>query len=498
MYMKKIKSWKKTLVAMLMMLVMSATGSNIMIARAATALQNVSIICYVRGNGRVNTYKAVNGAYSGYIDANDQCTILEIYNNGWLKVNYPIGNNKTKTAYTESSNFFVDTNFSTSRVKAGANYTVYKKSNLDSKLGSAYDSDSVFVVGKENGKQQIIYPISGNRYKMGFINGSISSKNNVVNTTVVSSSTIEELCFNHIYYADKYADLKAAFGYNKEQLLNHWKTYGIREGRSASPIFDPVYYLANNKDLSDAFKKDYMQAYNHFINWGYKELRASSPYYYGQLYRNNHADLRSFDSVALLTHYLNHGLYEKRQAGSKIFTGSYNNTTISNVTSNSSSIAQKIVEYALSQVGTGDYRGNNNVKYNEWYYNKVNFGSGYAWCMVFQAYCAKELGVLNKAIPYENNCADAVKWYQQRNQFHYSKSRGGNYTPKAGDLVFYYEKGRINHVGMITASPVNGYLQVVEGNVQCADGNWKVVHFTKNAKRSINNNYVYGYATPNY
>ena len=53
-------------------------------------------------------------------------------------------------------------------------------------------------------------------------------------------------------------------------------------------------------------------------------------------------------------------------------------------------------------------------------------------------------------------------------------------------------------MGMITAAPVNGYLQTVEGNIQCSDGNWKVVRFTKNSKRTVNSSYVYGYGTPKY
>lgn len=40
--------------------------------------------------------------------------------------------------------------------------------------------------------------------------------------------------FNHINYADRYPDLKAAFGYDKIALYRHYITYGIAEGRTAS------------------------------------------------------------------------------------------------------------------------------------------------------------------------------------------------------------------------------------------------------------------------
>ena len=64
-------------------------------------------------------------------------------------------------------------------------------------------------------------------------------------------------------------------------------------------------------------------------------------------------------------------------------------------TADTSGLAQKIVDYELSQVGVSDYQGNNNVPYNTWYYGRTVNGSGYAWCMAFQAYSANQFGVLN-------------------------------------------------------------------------------------------------------
>lgn len=171
--------------------------------------------------------------------------------------------------------------------------------------------------------------------------------------------------------------------------------------------------------------------------------------------------------------------------------------TVSNA-SNNSSMAQRIVDYELSQLGIGDVKGNNNVKYNTWYYGKAVSGNGYAWCMAFQSYCADQMGVLGTAIPKTVSCYEAVKWYKERGRFKAAGYYGGTYTPKAGDLVFYYSDNHYSHVGMITAPPVNGYLQTVEGNVPCPDGNYKVVRFTKDGKRTVNNSYVYGYGMPDY
>lgn len=131
-----------------------------------------------------------------------------------------------------------------------------------------------------------------------------------------------DYAFDYIYYSDTYADLKAAYGYNEAALRNHWLTYGIREGRAGSPIYDGRYYLSHNQDLIKAYgANNYVAAYNHFITWGFKEKRVSSQYYYGEYYRRVNADLRNMSSESLLSHYAVYGCYERRNAGSRIFYG---------------------------------------------------------------------------------------------------------------------------------------------------------------------------------
>lgn len=106
-------------------------------------------------------------------------------------------------------------------------------------------------------------------------------------------------------------------------MYNHYVTYGIKEGRSASPIFNPIYYLNNNADLKRAFGNNYVLAYNHFIEYGCTEGRDSSPYYNGNYYRIKYSDLqRAFFSGGitanayfnLAAHYLQYGISEKRKA----------------------------------------------------------------------------------------------------------------------------------------------------------------------------------------
>lgn len=129
-----------------------------------------------------------------------------------------------------------------------------------------------------------------------------------------TSEQIANLVFDYKYYADKYADLKAAFGYNEAQLKAHWLNSGINEGRTASSIFDVRYYLANNSDLQKVFGENYRAAYEHFISNGYKELRKSSSLYWGEYYKNNNSDLKNMDAYELILHYINFGIKEGRKA----------------------------------------------------------------------------------------------------------------------------------------------------------------------------------------
>lgn len=81
--------------------------------------------------------------------------------------------------------------------------------------------------------------------------------------------------FNARYYADKYADLKAAFGYNEASLLNHFLTYGMKEGRQAIATFNVQAYRNRYKDLQKAFGDDIPAYYRHYIQFGQTEKRLA-------------------------------------------------------------------------------------------------------------------------------------------------------------------------------------------------------------------------------
>lgn len=82
-----------------------------------------------------------------------------------------------------------------------------------------------------------------------------------------------DLIFDATYYANQYPDLKKAFGTDREKLLEHFKNYGMKEGRKAIATFDVKVYKANNADLQKAFGDDYVKYFSHYLAYGHKENR---------------------------------------------------------------------------------------------------------------------------------------------------------------------------------------------------------------------------------
>ena len=80
--------------------------------------------------------------------------------------------------------------------------------------------------------------------------------------------------FNPDFYADKYADLKEAFGYNHSALWNHFITYGMWEMRQASAEFNPIVYRDRYADLEKAYDGYYPLYYWHYCFFGKKEGRS--------------------------------------------------------------------------------------------------------------------------------------------------------------------------------------------------------------------------------
>lgn len=149
--------------------------------------------------------------------------IHELYNNGAVKVTYPISRGY-RTAYASSSAFFANVNFATDTKTLGVKLTAYRRSTGTATIGSVYASDSVIIIGSVNNRTQVLYPTNSG-YKLGWVDGIYTSTGSSTSSDTkssLSSSEIKTLTFNAVFYADSYADLKAAFGYNEASLYNHY------------------------------------------------------------------------------------------------------------------------------------------------------------------------------------------------------------------------------------------------------------------------------------
>ena len=84
--------------------------------------------------------------------------------------------------------------------------------------------------------------------------------------------------FDYVAYADRYEDLKKAFGYDRDALYNHYLTFGIYEKRIAEfapsiANFNYVAYADRYEDLKKAFGYDREALYNHYLTYGINENR---------------------------------------------------------------------------------------------------------------------------------------------------------------------------------------------------------------------------------
>ena len=133
-----------------------------------------AIDCYTLSTERVTTYKFVDEPFdsASYIDGTtDKCTILDAYENGWVKVQYPLYNGTNKTAYCYLSDFISPDEMVEEfyEYTVSANTYVYRRSDMVEQFGTVYPTDKITVVAEKNNMLQIIYPLDSGGYKMGWI-----------------------------------------------------------------------------------------------------------------------------------------------------------------------------------------------------------------------------------------------------------------------------------------------------------------------------------------
>ena len=81
------------------------------------------------------------------------------------------------------------------------------------------------------------------------------------------------MVFDPIYYADHNSDLFEAFGYDTDQLQEHFLTCGMKEGRPGCADFNVAVYKEQNADLAAAYGDDLAAYYTHYMGCGHGEGR---------------------------------------------------------------------------------------------------------------------------------------------------------------------------------------------------------------------------------
>lgn len=79
--------------------------------------------------------------------------------------------------------------------------------------------------------------------------------------------------FDATYYYNAYPDVAAVCGADEDALFNHFVSFGVYEGRSASAEFNPQAYRQRYTDLQEAFGNDMAAYCRHYVAFGRAEGR---------------------------------------------------------------------------------------------------------------------------------------------------------------------------------------------------------------------------------
>lgn len=128
-----------------------------------------------------------------------------------------------------------------------------------------------------------------------------------------------------------------------------------------------------------------------------------------------------------------------------------------------SKFGDELVKMAGSQLGVTEATGHNDGPAVEKYLASVGLGKGYAWCMAFVYWCAKEVSkALDMVNPLLQTGGVAVEW---------KSNRGVRSTlPSIGAQFFIIHADGTGHTGICTSAVLNANKEfhTIEGNTNAA------------------------------
>lgn len=151
----------------------------------------------------------------------------------------------------------------------------------------------------------------------------------------MSEGRIAKESFNVRSYMRRYKDLRQSFGYDMEAYFRHYMTNGLAEHRIGygtvgqldgvtvyngvdySAVYNYQYYVERYPDIARTFGEDDIAVLQHFVNHGMSEGRQGCAGFNPRTYRQKYPDLDAAfgdNNQSYFLHYLNHGIREGRTA----------------------------------------------------------------------------------------------------------------------------------------------------------------------------------------
>lgn len=119
------------------------------------------------------------------------------------------------------------------------------------------------------------------------------------------------------FYAEKYTDLKEAYGYDSAKLQNHFYVYGLKEERLCNPVLDVQKYKEKYPDLQLAFGNDWDSYVQHYFQYGIYENRDNGTDFDPEVYLKLNPDVGLVygenNYAGAAKHYLEYGYAENRE-----------------------------------------------------------------------------------------------------------------------------------------------------------------------------------------
>lgn len=138
----------------------------------------------------------------------------------------------------------------------------------------------------------------------------------VLGSAISSQAAALKDVFDAKYYTVTYKDVSEAFGTDEEALYNHFRTYGLTEGRVMNELINVQKYREAYPDLNEAFGDNWDAYVEHYISHGFAENRNSFGTFDARYYMERYPDLREVfgdDILALFRHYITYGRTEGRE-----------------------------------------------------------------------------------------------------------------------------------------------------------------------------------------